>query len=95
MSKGGIQMVYKALPKDKPGFSNPNSDSMSTLVNSINVRQGYPGKNLVDLDSLFVKWFDHQSRFPSIIDTCAHYSIKTSSETCSIQVPLWRFCSEI
>jgi hypothetical protein len=95
MSKAGIQTVYKPLPKDKPGFPNPNGDSMSTLVHSINVHQGYPGRNLVDLDGLFVKWFDHQFRFPSIMDTCAHYSMKTSSETCSIQVPLWQFCSEI
>lgn len=95
MSKAGIETVYKPLPKDKPGFPNPNGESMSTLVHSINVHQGYPGENLVELDNLFAKWFDRQFRFPSIADTCAHYFIKNSCENCSIQVPLWQFCSEI
>lgn len=85
-----IEAVYAALPTNKPGFPNPQGESLGVLAQRMHAHQLHPGENLLTLENSVQNWIHHHLNQEDI-SACVCANPDTSS---SIQVPLYRWCSE-
>ncbi|KAI1633645.1 putative cytochrome p450 [Biscogniauxia mediterranea] len=92
-SDQGLQKTYAKLPKDKPGFPNPQGVSFGSFVQQMHMCQLYPGKNLQVLEDNFRKWFDRSLRLPELKRTYSRFA--TIGTDGSVEMPLGRWCSDI
>ncbi|RYP91922.1 hypothetical protein DL770_001982 [Monosporascus sp. CRB-9-2] len=92
-SEQGLKVTYTKLPRNKPGFPNPQGVSFGSFVQQMHMHQLYPGKNLQLLEDNFRKWFDQSLSLPEVQRTCFQFA--TIGTDGSVQMPLGRWCSEI
>ncbi|KAK0710021.1 cytochrome P450 [Lasiosphaeria miniovina] len=101
-----LQAVFETrLPRDKPGFPNPDGKALGHFVRDMHHRQLYPGANLDTLEAVMVQWFDRYLHLDALQTLCAPYSTSSSSSSspattgeankASIEVPLVKWCSEL
>ncbi|KAI0003884.1 putative cytochrome p450 [Xylariaceae sp. FL0662B] len=93
VTEAGIKAAYMDLPSDKAGFPNPQGKSLGgTLVRQMHINQLYPGDNLDQLESRFLKYFQDQVTLPMMRKACAPYAVAQNGS--SIDLPLMLWCSE-
>lgn len=90
ISEPSVQKMFKELPKDKKGFSNPHGKSLGILFREMHIHQLFPGENLTFLEGRFYKFFDEQLSLERLCEM--PYSIQGGSE--SVTVPLVQWCSD-
>lgn len=88
-----VDVMYKPLPVDKPGFPNPNSKPLATLARDMHMQQLYPGEYLDSLGKDFDKWFDRHLHYQNIINNCPY--AQASETRKSISLPLMIWCSDV
>ncbi|KAJ4291703.1 hypothetical protein N0V90_009598 [Kalmusia sp. IMI 367209] len=86
-----IEAMYSALPIDKPGFPNPQGDSLGVLAQRMHVHQLYPSDNLTLLQQHVHAWIDRHLSLDSLRKVC-RYAVSQSSA--HIDLPLYQWCSD-
>ncbi|KAI1464055.1 uncharacterized protein F4812DRAFT_463116 [Daldinia caldariorum] len=74
-SEHALGVTYAKLPKDKPGFDNPQGVSFRSFAKQMHTHQLYPGKNLQVLEGNFRNWFDQSLSLPELKRTCSRFSL--------------------
>ncbi|KAI0837162.1 putative cytochrome p450 [Hypoxylon sp. FL0890] len=89
----GLKATYAKLPKDKPGFPNPQGVSFGSFVPQMHMHQLYSGKNLQVVEDNFRNWFHRSLSLPELKRACFQFAtIKTDG---SVEMLLGRWCSDI
>lgn len=86
-----IKVVYTSLPVNKAGFPNPQGESLGVLAQRMHAHQHHPGENLIALQKQVQVWVDGHL---NLTDLGAYPSAVSEGPT-SIEVPLYRWCSEL
>ncbi|KAI1479305.1 putative cytochrome p450 [Daldinia eschscholtzii] len=92
-SEQALKVTYAKLPKDKPGFPNPQGVSFGSFVQQMHMHQLYPGKNLQVLEDNFRNWFDQSLSLPELKRTCSQYAAVGTDG--SVEMLLGQWCSDI
>ncbi|KAK8066137.1 hypothetical protein PG997_012884 [Apiospora hydei] len=85
-----IRVMYAALPNNKPGFPNPQGDSLGVLAQKMHIHQLHPGENLVSLQKAVQVWISGNVTMRALQETCSFAKSKTPS---SIEMPVYQWCS--
>lgn len=86
-----VQLMYSALPVDKPGFPNPNRESLGVLAQKMHTHQLQPGKELLILQHKVLGWID-RNLVPDTLHKKSMYTLRQDSP--STEVPLYKWCSD-
>ncbi|KAJ2992203.1 hypothetical protein NUW58_g2242 [Xylaria curta] len=94
LSKDTLESVFHTpLPRDKPGFPNPDGLALGYFVRSMHHEQLFPGRKLDLLEQVMKDWFDQHLHLTTLRKLCAPYSSSTNEHF--IEVPLTKWCSEL
>ncbi|KAI1171174.1 hypothetical protein F4777DRAFT_583174 [Nemania sp. FL0916] len=85
--------TYSRLPRDKPGFPNPQGVSFGTFVQQMHQHQLYPGGHLQTLEENFRSWFNANLSLTALQRICSHFATPSTGDT--MVMPLDRWCSEL
>ncbi|KAI2626816.1 putative cytochrome p450 [Xylaria nigripes] len=86
-----IKTVFSPLPKEKPGFPNPDGVSLGALLAKMHMQQLHPGANMLVLQEKGRDWINDHLRLEALDAECAY---ATSRSKTHIQVPLYKWTSD-
>jgi hypothetical protein len=89
-SENVVQVMYSALPTDKPGFPNPQGESLGVLAQKMHIHQLHPGNKLVLLQQQVQARIDHLLRLDTLRKVCMYAGSQSSTH---IELPLYQWCS--
>jgi hypothetical protein len=85
-----IDLMYSALPVDKPGFPNPHGESLGVLAQKMHIHQLYPSDKLITLQHEVKSWIDSYLKIDVLKAECSY----GSSEDPCVQLSLYEWCSD-
>ena len=74
-----VDLMYRAMAKDKPGLPNPTGKPLAHFAINMHRNQLYPGKNLDYLSDQFMHYFDRTLSLEHIIKD-RKYTVSTTDE---------------
>ncbi|KAI0506259.1 putative cytochrome p450 [Xylaria bambusicola] len=86
-----IQTVFSPLPKEKPGFPNPDGLSLGSLSAKMHTLQRHPGANMLVLQQKGCDWINAHLNLETLGKECAYSASRSSMH---IQVPLYEWTSD-
>ena len=86
-----IKNVYSRLPRDKPGFPNPDGLSLGVLAQKMHVHQLHPGENLLALQNKARTWINRELDF-DLLSRSERNNRSTGDD--SIELSLYEWTSD-
>ncbi|KAI1748748.1 putative cytochrome p450 [Xylaria castorea] len=88
-----IKAMYTPLSREKPGFPNPQGESLGVLAQKMHIRQLNPGnKELIHLQQKVRNWIDSHLKL-HIMSRFGNHPVKQGPTY--IEVPLYQWTSEL